>query len=606
MQRADGGIEGGSGPTNDGGPAKVDATVSAPRLGANANGSGVLFRLWAPHASAASVVGDFGSEKVAMTGESDGTFGVHVAAAKVGSQYHFEITTPSGALARTDPYCRERKGTECVVVDPGRYVWKDGSFVAPTRAASVVYELHVGSFAAGQSGGAGTFASARGRLAELAELGVNVVELMPAQEFGGTTGWGYNPHLYLAPNESYGTADELRAFVDEAHTRGIAVWLDTVVNHADGSKRAPLNCFEAACSGKSAGLYFFPEGSYALTPWGPRPNYAEPQVAAMLISAVDTWMDEFHGDGFRWDSVSNVRAVDGVGTTPLGKELLVTANDHIHARGGLSVAEDLKGYQPLTASSSSGGFGFDAQWDGLGYTVMNVLAPADDAGRDLGAIAWDLRGSYNGDSFARVFYTENHDIVGNGGSRVPSRVDAGNPTSWTARKRSMLASVLLLTAPGVPMLFQGQESLATGTFSSSPAPLGAPTASGLQVRAFYKDMVRLRRNLDGASAGLLEASVDVFHQNDSAKVLAYRRYGSSQEDVIVIVNLRNKAYTAYDVGVADAGPWRVRLNTDSATYGDDFAKGQTGALTAVKAEKDGKPYALPLQLGAYGAMVLTH
>ncbi len=594
-------------PPSDGAPVVVDASPSrTTKLGANIESAGVVFRLWAPHASAASVIGDFATEKVAMTAV-EGIFEARVGEAKMGSQYHFEITTPSGNYTRTDPYCRELKGAECVVVDPARYVWGDASFVAPTRAASIVYELHVGSFAAGTSStSVGTFSSARAKLPELAELGVNVIELMPTQHFAGTNGWGYNPHLYLAPNTSYGTPDDLRAFVDQAHKQGIAVWLDTVVNHADGSKRAPLNCFEAPCTGKSAGLYFFPEGAYAMTPWGPRPNYAEPQVAAMLVAAVDAWMDEFHGDGFRFDSVSNIRAIDGVGTTPLGRELLVTANDHIHARGGLSVAEDLKGYQPLTAASTSGGFGFDAQWDGFGYTVMNAIVPADDAVRDLAAIAWDLKGTYNNDSFARVLFTENHDIVGNGGARASSRIDANNPTSWTARKRSMLASTLLMTAPGVPMLFQGQESLATGTFSASPAPLLAPSATGLKIRAFYKDLLRLRRNLDGLAGGLLDASVDVFHQNDSAKVLAYRRYGSSGEDVVVIVNLRNKSYTSYDIGVADAGPWRIRLNTDSTLYGDDFVAGQTGAIAATKASKDGKPYTLSVQLGAYGAMVITH
>jgi 1,4-alpha-glucan branching enzyme len=116
----------------------------------------------------------------------------------------------------------------------------------------------------------------------------------------------------------------------------------------------------------------------------------------------------------------------------------------------------------------------------------------------------------------------------------------------------------------------------------------------------------LRRNLDGGAGGLSDASIDVFHRNDAAKVVAYRRYGSSGQDVVVIVNLMNKAYTEYDIGVADAGPWRVRLNTDSTAYSDDFVAGQTGSVSARLGAKDGKPYTLPLVLGAYSAMVLSH
>ena len=384
------------------------------------------------------------------------------------------------------------------------------------------------------------------------------------------------------------------------------MWLDTVVNHCDGWSMAPLRCFDGDCSNGSAGIYFFPPGPYATTPWGPRLDYPEAEVSGMVVDAATAWLTEFRGDGFRWDSMSNIRALDGTGTTPGGKDLLVRANATIHALGGFSVAEDLKGYAAITDPADAGGFGFDAQWDGFGYTVTGVLAPADDTGRDLGAISSALEGTYDGDAFARLLFTEDHDTVGNGGSRFPSQIDPANPTSFAARKRSMLGAVLLLTAPGVPMIFQGQEALATGTFDDPPTPLAPPTALGLPVRAFYKDMIRLRRNLDGDAGGLSDAGVEILHRNDVAKVLGYRRHGASGEDVVVVVNLMNQGYAEYDVGVADAGPWRVRMNTDLPMYSADFTGGQTGSVTGIARVKDGKPFSLPLVLGAYSAMVLTH
>ncbi len=584
----------------------IDLAMSATMLGATLGANGITFRVWAPHATTVRVTGDFADAPLTMTPTADGVFQATSTAAHVGNSYAYALDTPNGTIARLDPYCRQLSSTTtCALIDPASYAWNKKIFVRPARADTVVYELHVGSFAVAGGAANGTFASAASALPGLADLGVDAIELMPVQSFGGgSEGWGYNPQLYFAPKSTYGSADDLRALVDAAHQQGIAVWMDTVVNHCDAWSRAPLHCFDGSCAAGSAGIYFFPAGAYATTPWGPRPNYADPQVLAMLLASADVWLDEFHGDGFRWDSVANIRARDGSGATPGGQALLTQANDRIHARGGFSVAEDLKGYAAITESTASGGYGFDAQWDGFGGTITGQLTVADGS-RDLGQVIAALRGSYDGDPFRRVIYTEDHDTVGSG-ARLPNEIDAGAPSSFAARKLSIEGAVLLLTAPGVPMLFAGQESFALGGFADPPAPLAAPTPQGLQIRAFYRDMIRLRRNLDGGAGGLGDSNIEVFHRNDAAKVLAYRRYGASGQDVVVIVNLMNKAYTEYDIGVADAGPWRIRLNTDSTAYSSDFAAGQTGSVTAHAASRDGKPYTLPLMLGAYSAMVLSH
>ena len=407
-------------------------------------------------------------------------------------------------------------------------------------------------------------------------------------------GWGYGPNLWMAPRPSYGTEDDFRAFVAEAHAAGISVWLDVVVNHASSS--GPITCFDAPCAAGTSGLYFFGAGPYAETPWGPRPDYSQPNVAGMLLDSIDHALFD-HVNGFRWDSVSNVRALDGSGTVPGGRELLVAGNAKIHAAGGLSVAEDLKGDSDVTSADASSGFHFDAQWDGFGYAIDPLLASASDAARDIATVEAELQGSYAGDPFARLIFLEDHDTVGNGGLRLPSEIDGADPTSWAARKRSILGGVLLLTTPGVPMLFMGEESLATGTFSAPATTLPAPTAQGLHVRAFFRDMIALRKTLPD----LASTDVTVVHQNAAAHVLGYRR-----GQTYVVVNLANKAYAEYDVGVPDAGPWNVRLNTDSTTYSSDFGGGVTGPITARAGAKDGQPYTLPLKLGAYSAVLFSH
>ena len=577
--------------------ADVDAAAKPTPIDGPANVSpdgGVDFRVWAPHATAARVVGDFPEASVAMQADTGGVFKAHVPGAHAGSSYTYALEPPQGTLVRLDPYGRQLTpdAAGCLVVDPAAYVWKTPSFTRAARETQIVYELHVGSF-----GATPNFQGTIARLDELQDLGVNVIELMPVNTFGGSNGWGYNPELWLAPKAAYGTPEELRDLVDQAHARGIAVWIDVVMNHYTGYAKAPLVCFDGDCAAGSAGVFFFPAGSpYAKTPWGPRPNFPESEVSKLLLASTQQWLTEFRGDGFRWDSVSNIRGIDGQGTVPGGKDLLVAANGLAHAAGATSVAEDLKGYPAITQSSKQGGFGFDAQWDGFGYGITDLLANPNDDARDLGVVQSALTGSYAGDPFARLLFLEDHDTVGNGGARLPNKIDGAAPESWVARKRDMLGAVLLLTTPGVPMLFQGEELLATGTFKSPPAPLGAATAAGAHIRAFYKDMIALRKTV----AGFSSTKVTVFHRNDAAKVIAYERDGA-----IVVVNLRNKAYTEYDIGVPSAGPWVVRLNTESPSYGIDFGAGQTGAITAFAALKDGRPFTLPLRLAAYSAMVLT-
>ena len=155
------------------------------------------------------------------------------------------------------------------------------------------------------------------------------------------------------------------------------------------------------------------------------------------------------------------------------------------------------------------------------------------------------------------------------------------------------------------MLFMGQEFLATAPFTSDAPPLAPPTLEGARVRAFYRDILRLRRNLDGRAGGLEDPGVEILHRNDGGKVLAYRRHGSSGEDVLVVVNLASTAYAGYDVGVADGAPWRVRVDTALSAYGSDFTGTPQGKLTPAQRTTDGRPFSLRMALGAYGALVLT-
>lgn len=387
--------------------------------------------------------------------------------------------------------------------------------------------------------------------------------------------------------------------------------LDLVFNHYDGWTDAPLRCFDAPCAGGSAGVYFFAPGPYASTPWGPRPDFSRKEVADFFVDNVFAWTHEYRIDGFRHDSVSNVRALDGQGSVPGGVALLQRMNEvTLQDRpGALLVAEDLKGNASVTGARAAGGLGFTTQWDGgFHHAVTGAAVAATDAGRDLGAVRDALVNAYNGDAFERLLYVESHDTAGNDGARLPVRIDAADHASYAARKRAMLAAGVLFTAPGVPMLFMGQEWLCDVKFEPQPAPLDW-TAADAQAgtRAFYKDMIRLRRDLDGGAAGLAGKNVTVTHLNasGSTRVIGYRRWGAAGDDVMVLANFGQTRFTRYDLGVPAGGTWRVRLDSDAVRYGADFAGGAPASVVAATTARDGLPATVSVALAPYSIVVLT-
>jgi 1,4-alpha-glucan branching enzyme len=604
------------GQTAPGDAASADASVaplpalptppSGGGLGATPlDDGGVAFGVWAPNASGVDVEGTFAAQPVPLTEEDGGIFVATVPAAKVGDSYRYRIHAGSGLLPRLDPRARDLDGASAVVVDPRTYSWTT-PFTMPPKNEVIVYEMHVGAFSAAGSGH-GTFTSTIAKLAWLKALGVNAIELLPSNDFGGDDGWGYNPASYFAPHTTYGSSTELRALVDAAHADGIGVILDVVYNHYESITGGPLDCFDGLCPDGGAGIYFFSDPTYAMTPYGPRPDFSDPRVSDFVADGAFAWFAESHVDGLRWDSVSNIRALSGTGTVPGGMAVLQRSNDAVHALrpDALLIAEDFQGDAEITAPTSGGGFGFDTQWDGYG-SVVNAVTASSDAARDVDAVTGSINGNYNGDPFARVLYTESHDTVGNGGSRLPDEIDPAAPTSLTARKETLLATLALLTAPAVPMLFMGEEMLATGTFANPPAQLDWSLATtNAPIVAFYQDAIRARRNLDGVTAGLLGSDVNVYSVNETAKVLVYTRSDAAGNVVIVALNFGATAYPSYLVGLPAAGAWHVRINSDDTKYGSDFGGSSSADVVATSTSSDGMPYTGSLALGSYGGVVLS-
>ncbi len=265
--------------------------------------------------------------------------------------------------------------------------------------------------------------------------------------------------------QSYGGPEGFRVFVKEAHARGLGVILDVVYNHF-GPDDLHLWRFDGWSEHDGGGIYFYNDHR-ASTPWGrTRPDYGRPEVRAFIRDNALMWLEEHHVDGLRFDMTLYMRTVDGEGSESLpdGWSLAQWVNDEVQRvrPGALTIAEDLQHNDWLTRPTAEGGAGFGAQWDArFVHPVRQAVIAADDDHRSMHAVAGALKPAA-GDAFRRVIYSESHDEVANGKARVPHEIAGGAVADWFAQKRSTLAAALVFTAPGIPMIFQGQEFLQGG------------------------------------------------------------------------------------------------------------------------------------------------
>jgi 1,4-alpha-glucan branching enzyme len=311
----------------------------------------------------------------------------------------------------------------------------------------------------------------------------------------------------------------------------------------------------------------------------------------------------------------NIRRAAGL-DLPDGWALLqrATATAHQLQPGSIMIAEDLQGDAQITGPVTSGGTGFDSQWDpSFFYPVKTALISGSDAARDMTQIAGAIAHGFNGTASERVIYTEDHDMVapqnGPDKGRLPALISASSPGDYYARKRSTLGATLVLTAPGIPMLFMGQEFLEDTPFPFSPAPAidwtKPTTYSG--ILALYQRLIALRKDADGTTAGLSGNHLSVFHVNNNAKVIAFHRWnkGGPGDDVLVVANFSNKSFASYIIGFPHPGTWHVRFNGDSTRYSPDFKGTPSNDAYAVTGGRDGEAYNGSVALGPYSAIVLS-
>jgi 1,4-alpha-glucan branching enzyme len=207
----------------------------------------------------------------------------------------------------------------------------------------------------------------------------------------------------------------------------------------------------------------------------------------------------------------------------------------------------------------------------------------------------------------RVIYTESHDEVSNGKSRVPEEIWPGNADSWFSRKRSTLGAALVFIAPGIPMIFQGQEFLEDGFFQDTVPLDWARQQAFIGINHLYRDLIRLRRNWFNQTRGLRGQHINVHCVNNTDKLIAFHRWqnGGPGDDVIVMANFADRSYDSYALGMPRAGQWRVRFNSDWQGYSPDFGN-HPGYDTAAGGDPlDNLPFQANLGIGPYSVLILS-
>ncbi len=628
-------------------PTAAPVSSSKPGMGAIPYPGGTTFRVWAKFAQSVAVVGDFNNWSTTanpLAPDADtGYWSADVPAAAVGQTYKFHISQAQSQFYRIDPYAtsiQQSANAMNAVITSQFTSYVPSSFTTPHWNEAIIYELHIPTFSTQTAGGGGggggggnvgngTFQTALPKLPDLAALGINVIQIMPLGQFKGIASTGYSPGYIFAIEDTWGGPDQFRDFVNQAHALGIAVIIDVVYNHLgdtdlwqfDGWASPDTNCPWDQYQ-PNGGIYFY-QDYRAHTDYGhTRFDFGRPEVSQYIFDNAMRWLNERFVDGLRFDSVANIRAVQVNGSImadlPDGRALLRRINQSVQTFQSwkITIAEDLQGWDKITAPlDDPDALGFTAQWnDSFCGALRNAAIQPFDPQRNIQDLADAIAGLAGPSAFKSILYSENHDQDdpthnNNTGGRVPDRINPGHSDSWLSKKRSTLAAAVTLTAPGIPMIFQGQEFLEWRPFpnyGATPEPIDWGLATQFAgIKTLYRDLIRLRRNWFNNTRGLRGANTHVLPVYDN--ILIFHRWdlGGPGDDVIVICNFSNQGYPNYTIGLPRPGTWRVRFNSDASTYDAYFNNWNTPDTHADTPPLNTMPTSATLSIAPYTCIILS-
>lgn len=558
--------------------------------------SGVEFALFAPYNESVAVIGAWNDwQPQPMTRGDDGWWRIRVPLEDGDHPYKFEVVSKSffaegETLHIPDPRAvhitLDADENSVVRVRGGRAVihqheWQHDDVPLPSNAELVIYEVLIADFAGGpgdiEEGKYGTFQDVIDKLDYLAdELGVNAVELMPVNEFPGEHSWGYNPRGLFAVENSYGTPGDFARLVDECHGRGIRVIYDGVYNHTENS--APLTRID----------YNYWYHQHNPDPpemqWGAKFNmeFHDPELGIyparqFLRDAAVFWVEHFHIDGIRFDATAAIDSFDFLRW--LHAELYGMVNG---MKPFITIAENVPENPAITGPDGP----LDAAWhEAFSKQMMATLTGQEMHGRpphNVDALASVFDGKAQGytSPVNLIHYIDNHDQ-----DRILWQLGQAGFMDDAAFRRMKLGASLLLTAPGIPLIWMGQEfgESAPKTLDRQPIDWALlQNQRNADLRSTYAGLIYLRKS----NPALHTPNIQFIMLDAAREIVAYQRWNDEGNVVVVVANLRDSF--AGDVTIHN-WPWDGTWHEYTDNY-DVHVEG--GVLHDQLAESEVKIYIL--------------
>lgn len=605
-------------------------TPSTP-MGVTLVQGGATVRVWAPRAQDVFVCGDFNEwvrdDTSRLARRPDGRWTGFIPGATDGQVYKFYVVGDGSEGFKRDPYARELTSTwpnpDCIIRSAATFPWQDWSWRTPDFRDLIVYQFHVGTwFGPNRGQRVAKFLDVLDRIEYLADLGVNAIEPLPIVEYSTPRSMGYNGSDLFSPEMDYQVPDEeldgylelanrllerkgkaplarevlatginqLKALIDICHHYGVAVILDIVFNHASGDIRGQdesLYFFDRASgSDPNDSLYFTREDHT-----GPVFAFWNADVRQFLIDNARFFVEEYHVDGFRYDQVTVIDQ-QNAGSGWMFCQHLNAALNSLDPDCA-NIAEYWGPESAVVRPIEQQGAGFHAAWhDGLREAVRGVIAQAS-AGRDA-ALNWQpvvdhLRAPGFRDAWRAVQYVESHDeVYRERERRIPSlAVGGGDTRTWHATSRSRVALALVLTAPGIPMIFMGQEIYEDKPWADDvenhPGTLvhwdGLGTDKTMSdFHRFTRELVWLRRR----HPALRGEGIATVLMDNRARVLVFQRWVEHEgRDLIVVASLNESTLPSYRIPMPAGGRWAEVFNSDVyENWVNPLAAGNGGAVEA--------------------------
>ena len=575
--------------------------------------AGTSFSVWAPHARAVRVVGDFngwnGVGHAMRRLDDNGVWEIFLPALEPGSAYKFELLTQAGEwVTRADPMARYTEVPPATASKVGQslFAWSDADWMTrrantdPHNSPMSVYELHVGSWRPGLD-----YRSLADELIDyVRQLGFTHVEFMPLAEHPYGPSWGYQVTGYYAPTSRFGHGDDLKYLIDRLHGAGIGVIMDWVPGHFPKDEWA-LGKFD----GQALYEHSDPRRGEQMD-WGTLIfDFGQSQVRNFLVANALYWLEEFHIDGLRVDAVASMLYLDysrkdgeWLPNVNGGRENLeaisflqeVNATAYKRNPGIVMIAEESTSWPGVTKPTASSGLGFGLKWN-MGWMHDSLQYMQEDP---------MYRSYHHNDITFSFFYAFSesfllpisHDEVVHGKGSLLHKMP-GDQWQKLANVRAYLS--FMWAHPGKQLLFMGSEFGQPSEWSEERGLdwwiLDQPLHLGLQ-----KLVSELNRVYSGTAALWEQDNSPAGFEwidggNSAQNVVAFVRWSTSGSPLVGVFNFSGNPVGPYRLGMPFGGVWNEIVNTDAVEFGGSGV-GNSGAVTALDEPWGGRPASVELTL----------